>query len=368
MLLSICIPTRNRDFYVGEVVYGLLNQFSDAVEIIVFDNSDNANEDLRALSCKTSNLMYYHDGSELSFADNFEKSVAVATGEYVTVIGDDDFVFPEILEAVKYAKSKGLDSIISRLDYVYYWPGIDGRTDQSTGALRISGENYKTGHEVIYQKNELARFLECGMSEFENSDLARIYHGIVSKALVDRVIKMHGRIFGGLSPDIYSSIKLAVYAGETLKWKNQLTFPGVCKKSGSGQSAEGKHRGSLESAPHFRGHRKYQWEAEIPMYYSVDTIWAESAVKALKATDNKLLQCMDMNKFIAKSLINNIPILKEAVSGVVKSSKRISYNSIVWHLLVCAIFKITKKLSKKNYKIIAAPAKISDVIGQFNAE
>ena len=43
--------------------------------------------------------------------------------------------------------------------------------------------------------------------------------------------------------------------------------------------------GKLEDAPHFRGHESYEWDSRIPKFYSVETIWGDSALAAVKSID-----------------------------------------------------------------------------------
>ena len=61
-----------------------------------------------------------------------------------------------------------------------------------------------------------------------------------------------------------------------------FTLPGVCATSGTADSLTGRHTGELKDAPHFRGHVDYKWEESVPYVYSVNTIWAETAIKAVK--------------------------------------------------------------------------------------
>ena len=61
-----------------------------------------------------------------------------------------------------------------------------------------------------------------------------------------------------------------------------ITVSGICPTSGSADSATGRHTGKLEDAPHFRGHASYEWDNKAPAIYSVESIWGETVLKALK--------------------------------------------------------------------------------------
>ena len=79
-----------------------------------------------------------------------------------------------------------------------------------------------------------------------------------------------------------SSIALSLVIDKVLKIDYPLTIPGVCSLSGSGQASTGRHVGNLEDAPQLKGHINYQWSQLVPKFYSVETIWADSALAALK--------------------------------------------------------------------------------------
>lgn len=350
MLLTICIPTRNRPDFVTKVVSGLIDRFCAEVEIIVSDNSDAANEKLRKMSEHYEHLRYYHQSGQMSFSDNFNFALVRSSGDYIVAIGDDDFVVSSILDVVKRAKNLRADTVTYPLNIVYYWPGVSGRTSNSDGILRIDNiTNADSDFQINNQRKHLERFLMEGLRDYDKTDLARIYHGIVRRDFIVEIIKRHGRLYGGLSPDIYSSILLSFYSEKSLKWNQSLTIPGVCGVSGSGQSAAGKHRGNLAHAPHFRGNQNYRWEREVPYYYSVNTIWAESAVKALKTCAPLYLKLVNWNRFNAIALIDNLAIFKIPLKLAI-IDKKTSINKLFYYISGHILIKIKNKVFSSNCK------------------
>jgi len=99
-LLTIAIPTFNREFYLMELLESLLPQFADLApdfaELIV---SDNCSEDLtsgmvasfqeRGLPCRL-----IQNETNLGADGNFLQCLNVALGQYVWVLGDDDLIEP----------------------------------------------------------------------------------------------------------------------------------------------------------------------------------------------------------------------------------------------------------------------------------
>jgi len=96
-LLSIIIPTRNRQKYCKAAVSQILDHHWDNVEVCVQDNSEDDSLREWVNSLHTDKVVYnYHPGT-LSFVDNFSEAVSLAHGDYLCMIGDDDGVLPSIL-------------------------------------------------------------------------------------------------------------------------------------------------------------------------------------------------------------------------------------------------------------------------------
>jgi len=115
MLLSICIPTFNR-----------LNNIDDCLNSIYISNnlqknfkfevciSDNGSEDdVSKIVNKYKNyfkIKLNKNKKNLGFALNAIKSVSMAEGEYIWMIGNDDLLLPETLEKLKILLSNNLDT------------------------------------------------------------------------------------------------------------------------------------------------------------------------------------------------------------------------------------------------------------------
>jgi glycosyltransferase involved in cell wall biosynthesis len=367
--LSISIPTRNRATYVRSVAQTLLESMPESVEIVISDNSDEIDYVLQAVASASHRLKYHHTAEPLSFAANFNIALSLCSGEFVTAIGDDDYVLPNIVEVVQLARSRGIDAVVYEFSAVYYWPGVRGRTEDA-GLLRIFSAG-DTRAEFVDQNEELKAFFESGMRDYSKTRLARIYHGVVSRELVDRVQACHGHLYGGLSPDIYSSVLLALCAKRVLRVGMPLSIPGISPKSGSGQSASGAHRGALTSAPHFRGTQDYRWEEVVPRFYSVESIWGESAIKAVRRADITLINSIDFDRFLANALLQNLRIsalILTSVRGLLGVDRaRYSLMRVAIHLSVLAQMKalnaLHRALRRQKKSETLSAANISEAAG-----
>lgn len=317
-LLSIIIPTKNRQEFALSTITQAIVTTNENVQIVVQDNSDNKTlEDMLGDIKKEKRLKYGYTNETLSFVDNFNQAVELADGEYVCIIGDDDGVLPNIIDVVSWASQNDIQAIKPSLDVVYYWPNSNALSENSIddGVLvvnKIANDKIKKVKPI----NEIKKLLRNGCQDYLALDMVKLYHGIVKKDCLERVKNENGKYFKGLSPDIYISVALSLTIDEFFVLDFPVTISGICNKSGSSDSATGKHTGQLEDAPHFIGQKNYTWSEQVPRFYSVETIWGDSALAAI--TD---LKKYDLNKKFNVSFISIYCYLKyPAFRDVIKEN------------------------------------------------
>lgn len=281
-LLSIIIPTRNRQVYCLDSVKSILNDIDEHCEIIIQDNSsdDSLQNMLSVLNCER--IVYNYTELPLSFIDNFEKALLSSSGKFFIILGDDDSVTKDIIPIVQWMDREDIESLSSTFVVDYIWPN-DKIEKYNEGLLSIPA--YTGAVKNVNVDKNLQRLIKNGFLGYQSFNLPRTYHGIVRRSCMDKVKEKVGRYFGGLTPDIFSTVALAC----VIKNHKIIDFPfsiaGACPASATVNATIGGHAGQLIDAPHFKNRGKYEWENLIPRYYSVETIWAESAIKALRSMD-----------------------------------------------------------------------------------
>jgi glycosyltransferase involved in cell wall biosynthesis len=290
-LLSIVVPTKNRAIYALATLKQVLSIQHDNLQLVIQDNSeDTVLKELVADFRNDKRLKYNHTEGNVSFSKNFEIAVSRAEGEYICIIGDDDGINPEIIEFVAAAKSKGIAAIKPELKAIYVWPncGIFLKNNpKDDGTLFVHHFDGKVN--AFSTQMELKKLFQHGGQAYLDLNLVKLYHGIVKKSIINDIIKRLGSCFGGLSPDIYSAVALSCIQERVLTVNYPLTISGIASRSGSADSALGKHTGSLNDAPHLKGQINYIWAEEVPKFYCVETIWADSALAAAKDLKNSIL-------------------------------------------------------------------------------
>ncbi len=280
-LLSITIPTKNRQKYCIAAVSQIISLHLEDIEICIQDNSDTnmLQREINSLQCGY--IKYRYVNKVLSFVENFNLAIAMSSGEYVCIIGDDDGVLPNIIDVVKWAKNNKADVVIPRLNSDYIWPSSTPiKEEYKNGYLRI--QKFIESYQLVNHKKALIKLLKDGALNYNTYDLPRVYHGIAKRALFEQIKNITGTYFGGLTPDIYMASALTFVSNRVYRYTAPITIAGVCPNSGSADSATGRHTGKLSDAPHFKGHISYIWDDLIPPFYSVETIWAESLLKAIR--------------------------------------------------------------------------------------
>lgn len=336
--LSVVIPTKNRIEYCLSAVKSVLNLHNDSIQVVVQDNSEKSNAELIRTTFESCPAIKYnyHPGI-LSFVDNFSEAVSFAEGEYLCMIGDDDAVLPNIIAVADFAKRNGYEALVPGLNAVYCWPN-------ETPFIPHAENGYLV---LSYLKNRkrdidccklLYKLMKNGGQEYQRLLLPRLYHGLVRRDMMDEIKKATGKYFDGLSPDIYNAVSLSLMCKKVCSISFPITVSGICPKSGSSDSATGKHTGKLTDAPHFRGHTNYKWDSYVPEIYSVESIWADSALCALRNFSREDIREQFNIGYLDQLCLSKYPQFKPDIKSHLAKYK-ISY--------ICSKIKVSLKTIKR---------------------
>lgn len=281
-LLSIVIPTRNRLDYVKSAIQSVLQISSPQLQLAVEDNGDsNELEVWLKDNVADRRLVYHYSNAQASMSENYDRAMSLATGEYVSLIGDDDGVNPEIIEAARWAKDNAFDALVPSSLINYVWPDLQMTSRGSMEAGELSIRLF-TG-EKTYPDPE-SEMLKCARDAGQNfHKLPKAYYGIVRKECLDFVKERTGTFFPGVSPDMAAALAVANYAKRICHVDYPLFVPGSSANSNAGLSGLKKHIGRLRDQPHLPSTCEQDWSDIVPLFYSVPTIWAEATVGALSA-------------------------------------------------------------------------------------
>ncbi len=283
-LISVIIPTRNRQKYAASAVKQIfaLNQ---NIQVILQDNSDDETlRDIIKPYLNDERLTYRHITERIAAIDNYDTAAALAEGEYFIAIGDDDALLPNISKLAAWMKKNRIDAVKPAKGLEYTWPDSKNpNKDYRPGFIWIEKLSGKVKLQNPY--DGVVNMLKDGEVNYIKYPIAESYHGLVKTECMKEVHRRTGRYYGGISPDMYSAICLSLLPNIKFAEINfPISLPGACPKSTTVANEKGMHAGELSKAPHFIGLKEpYKWDKRIPEFYSVDTIWGETLFKAIDA-------------------------------------------------------------------------------------
>lgn len=104
-LLSICIPTYNREKFLKEILYNIVNQDGfdeESIDIVISDNAsvDGTRELAQNYMSRYKNIRYSRNDTNLGADRNVLKALSLAKWRYIWWVTDDDIIFPGWLQEV----------------------------------------------------------------------------------------------------------------------------------------------------------------------------------------------------------------------------------------------------------------------------
>jgi hypothetical protein len=214
--------------------------------------------------------------------ENFDLGVSLASGEYVCLIGDDDGVSPQIVEAAQWAKTNDIDALVPEQRAHYGWPDLRQRYYGAAKAGVLEIWPFSGGARFVDPEEELRKCARCAAQNF--AYLPRVYYGIVKRSCMEKVRRQTGTYFPGVSPDLAAAAALASFVHSVCIVDYPLFVPGSSANSNAGLSSLKKHIGRLEDQSQLPKRYVQDWSAFVPKFYSVQTIWAEALVTTLRLT------------------------------------------------------------------------------------
>lgn len=360
-LISIVVPTKNRYYYLEFLVQYFHSIVSDKIELIIQDNSDaetNHNFIIFLEKIKDTRISYLFTRDELTIDENCDIAIKRATGEYVTMIGDDDIFSKHIIEFTEKFKEEGIEAILP-IKSSYTWPDVQPRfyKEQLSGVYSVNKFNYRRTR--IDVNKELDNILKLGGVKILN--LPRIYHGLIKRSVLEEIYKETNTYFPGPSPDMANAIGICKHIDKYELIDVPLIISGHSKTSGGGQGAQGQHFGEIHKLKFLPKDTASNWSKNVPFYWSGSTIYAESVIQALKRTGMK--NCLD--KFNFEYLIANCFVFdtnfKERIYKVYNDENILFKSKVHYYVLLIWIKRIKFHLNN-NLSLLIPGLKFSKVI------
>jgi glycosyltransferase involved in cell wall biosynthesis len=328
-LLSIVIPTHNRSQYAYYSISSILQLNDSRIELVVSDTStDNKLYQLLLNSSQKwlerATLKYFRPTEKLDMTGNHNFAISKATGEYVCLIGDDDTITDETVLATEWALNNHVEILAPEILTNYAWPDFRSFIFGSGHATRLYLPKRLGG---IREVNGIHAFNSSIKNACQGTEgLPKIYHGIVKRSLIQRIIKQTGKMFHGSSPDVSGAIALSLYCKKFLIVDYPLTIPGASGGSNTGRSASNKHIGKLEDEEQTKSFVFDGWSLGVPRFFSVETVWSHAALETIRAINNDLIKKFNFYRLVAICKVKHPKYNKITISAIVEMSNLLDVN------------------------------------------
>jgi glycosyltransferase involved in cell wall biosynthesis len=259
---SVVLPTRERAHTLRHSLQTCLDQDFEDYEVIVCDNHSSPATRQVVEEAASPRVRYVRAPEPLAMSNNWELALAHATGEYVTVLGDDDGLLSHALRELDRLITRTAARVVRWGAAFYLWPTIvlEGEANHLTVPL---GRGLETvdGAAAIAAVIDFRKFYTA---------LPMIYNSVIHRDLIDAARAGAGRVFANHCPDIYSGFVFAYLAGSYLSVEAPMSVSGL-----SGNStgvATLLSRRSSDVATEFRhfntraGLNRHPWVPELPIF------------------------------------------------------------------------------------------------------
>ena len=159
-------------------------------------------------------------------AGHYEFAISHATGDWITILGDDDAVMPYIFESLdQHIEQHPKIDIISSDRAYYFWENCE----DLYGNI-VVGYSSRPKTQIRSTKKDLHAVLKGNRSCF---DMPQIYTTCIVKRSLYEEIKARsgGYVYHSIIPDMYSVVALSLARNEYLRVDEPLFWVGTSNKS-----------------------------------------------------------------------------------------------------------------------------------------
>jgi glycosyltransferase involved in cell wall biosynthesis len=229
MKFSVLLPTRNGAKYLKTCIQSILNQSYDDMELIVFDNANTDGSGLIIESFSNDNRMkHYKSQTVVSVTENWNNALNKSSGDYVLMIGDDDYLLPGFF--------KKLELIIERNNepdgitfngYSFVYPGVikDSKTSFYSDP-HFQYEEYLDREKLL--PNYFLKSIVKSMFSFRPRVPLNALPHLWSRKVINR---LEGDLFRAPYPDHFALNSLLLEAKSWVFSPEKLYIVGVTPKS-----------------------------------------------------------------------------------------------------------------------------------------
>lgn len=284
-LLSVVVPTHNRSAYAISCIEAVLAITTSELQLVMTDTSTDGK--LYALLQQSGSrfledprFLYRRIEGPSNLTKNHNDAVALATGEYICIIGDDDCLSSAAVDAARWASANQVPVVSHNQKSIYAWPDFRSILARSGHAARLYVPRRAKSAKWRDGEADLVAALERAFQATEH--MPRCYHGIVRRELLERARRQTGAYFHGSSPDMSGAVAMSCLISRYCEADLPLSIAGISSGSNSGRSAMNTHKGELSAETQTNSFEADGWTTGVPRFFAVETVWAHAGLETLR--------------------------------------------------------------------------------------
>ena len=229
---SLIIPTRERHTTLFYSIQSALNLTEQDYEVIICDNFSSEETYHIVQQFEDSRLIYTRSDQRLSMIDNFERGLALAQGDYITIIGDDDCIIPSVFPIVS-QQAIQTQAPVCWFRYPYYWPNS---VVCANHLMYVSGVLDKS---ILYELDSRKTLETCFENFINYQYLPSVYNSWIPRKIIEEIKSYNLKTFGSHrfyppkceSPDVFSSLQILQFSQNFIYSALPFSLSGISGRS-----------------------------------------------------------------------------------------------------------------------------------------
>ncbi len=245
MKISFLIPTKNRLSLLRQTVASILDQDDDDIEIVISDNASAEDYGSYIDSLSDKRIVYFRQTHPVSVTENWQKALALASGDYVLMLGDDDAPAPDFMVRIRALLSSDEPDLVYLAGYHYCYPNVlaaapAGYLHAVTDAEFLPGKSKPFELDTSYA-HELAE----SVVRFQLRFGMNAQHFLL-KASFARLFERVGGLYQSPYPDTFAAIAALTHAKSISVIPKEVVIIGISPKSFGAYYFSGRYKEGYE--------------------------------------------------------------------------------------------------------------------------
>lgn len=223
------IPSKNRLWLLQYAVKSILVQANQDFEIIISDNASKEDYAGYVKSLDDPRIVYVRQQKPLPVSENWARALAIATGDYILMLGDDDALVPRFSEILMPHLSSAGPDVVYLGAYHYSYPGVQPAAPSGYFA-KVRSEFLQGDPGPFCLTRTYAKELAASVLEFKHRFNYNAQHFLLRRSFLSRFSELGGT-YQSPYPDFFAAVLIFFSAESILVLPEPSVVIGISPKS-----------------------------------------------------------------------------------------------------------------------------------------